>query len=94
MTMNLHQRCRQLKETKGGVQAIVTGMRECAENRLVQERSLKLIADTCLALESFAEVGTRRTLKPLLLMGNGLQDHFFRVAYKFGTCHTENNPTA
>lgn len=43
------------------MQAIVTGMRECAENRLVQERGLKLVMDTCLALESFAEVGTRRS---------------------------------
>eukprot|EP00752_Nemacystus_decipiens_P009155 g8177.t2 len=49
------QRCRKLQETKGGVQAIVTGMRECAENSLVQERGLKLVADTCLALESFGK---------------------------------------
>ena len=47
------------------MQAIVIGMRECGENRLVQERGLKLVADTCLALESFAEVGAlQNTLKP------------------------------
>eukprot|EP00903_Cladosiphon_okamuranus_P013556 g12627.t1 len=58
LTLYVHrrpERCRELQETRGGVQAIVTGMRECAENKLVQERGLKLVADTCLALESFAE---------------------------------------
>lgn len=54
-----YQRCRELLETKGGVAAIVTGMRECAENRLVQERGLKLVVDTCLALASFAEVNPK-----------------------------------
>ncbi|CBN78005.1 hypothetical protein Esi_0082_0009 [Ectocarpus siliculosus] len=49
------ERCRQLQATKGGVQAIVTGMRECSESVLVQERGLKLVVDSCLALSSCAE---------------------------------------
>lgn len=52
----MYQRCRQLQATKGGVQAIVTGMKECSESVLVQERGLKLVVDTCLALSSCAEV--------------------------------------
>lgn len=57
------QRCRKLRDSEGGVPAIVTGMRECVGNRFVQEKGLELIADTCMTLASCAEVSdTKRYL--------------------------------
>ena len=50
------QRCLELQERTGGVQAIVTGMKGFQGERAVQEGGLKIIADACITLATCAEV--------------------------------------